>query len=1184
MTSVKERFSKTGTPEKVQGNGIFIAEESRVRHLVENGSLVYTWLDLETTDKEWQTLEITVASLTTTDIAYNMLADELYEVCVPDRNVLSPEAMAITRYTARNVRNKKKMSPQIAAARIFEDVQAAPFRLWNMAGEQWRTVLGEDLWREYIDEKIIQVPKKSVGVAKGQETNKDILVRHYPVLNAQGHVVKTIRMHEPSEKKQMMDMSYLVQDNEACDYEDECGRWRIRQMDKFNLGFRNTYFDNRALAGRLFAALFPHSELYALNKKGLGNHAIDVFTLAVSNYFFGTGGEADLVLGSVRDPETNWEKVSAKLDLIMENNTRFQDDDSGHPPGVRVWDGTLHNIRKGHNKPDYDNAKSIGVHRHLRKFDPSLVTHIERLGNIEYFREFLNAEVEDDADFPTTHPIRFIITTGDDDKIYRAVPVMILGSDDMRGKFSRIWAIRLDQDYEHYRYDEGKLLTELTADELAHVIRTQRGQPNAIFHEIHLKRHRGVVDLKTGLKAGLCPDMTVEDFRRRRDVLLNYIDEENVLFISKAMDAWEQQYAFQKPPADDFLPYVEEELWTAMGDVKYPYVMSEQGEKIYIPRVIRDMAQDAFKRQNARIGDNIRALIRPHPVEWDPTIENGMKYARLREKVADKLDNYQQRNDDVINLPPPFYDPEITSKKYKGYVELTDILATVRLDKLTLMAQLRDTTRSYEVQILRSTLGNEGGKWQTIPFEDLTRMKDAEILALKDEERLRIKFEENPSHPTLRFGIRYAMENGFGNLLSEDYKKLYDAETAFYIHGPPFVSDPDSHRMMSVPKARLGIERMRNNLVPHRNGKGVQISALRDGEIGAYDIFLGEDMANAIIASVENDARRLMKTYLFDDKKKHIMGIDPVMNYPYSNIECVIPEKHHIIRVPEGVTDKPVSDKVMGHACIAIPYDKRLSQAKHIVLEESKTGRKFYAADHILNDMPPGGHGSAKVFRDKAQAAYSDAGAPFPEEAKVLSCKGFYPISKMRRDPHPIIHVNQNNLLATRAPTFAGLQRNDPITCFVVRQYDYKLRKEQKIRLRGVGKDGQETGWEAIARIASKPQEISLKEILKTMEDNKTRSKIEKLAYLCGYANIDDMKDHLLAEFTRFDEDILDPENKLYFFEVKAVKKLSHWTAKQPKACFQKSSAGRKKKDTKPSKKYRQLERKPTFPPKSKLG
>lgn len=1163
MAKITEDF--TGSSKSAPAaEGVFVAKEKDVRHLIENGALVYTWLDLETTDKEWQTLEMTVASLTTTDIAYNIISDDLYEVCVPDRNVLSPEAMAITRYTAEQVRDKQRLSPQVAAAKIFEDVQAAPLRLWNMVGENWRAALGDKLWAEYVDEQIIEIPTKT-----GTNT-KEILVRHYPVLDEDNKIVKTIRIHEPSDTRKSLEMSYLAKDGEPFDYEDEHGRWKVHQMDKFNLGFRNTYFDNRAMAACLFRANFPHKEIYALNRKGLGNHAVDVFTLAISNHFFSDKGDMALKLGTQTDPETSWQKITAKLDSIMDENTRFNDVDIDLPEGVRVWDGTLHNSRKGHNQPDYDNSKSIGVHRYLRDVDPDLVKHIEKLGNIDYFRRFMNMEHEPGSDMPTTHPIRFIITTGDDDQIYRTVPVMVLGSDDDHGKFNRVWAVRLDQNFDELRY-EGKHVTELSDKELADMIRTQRGQPNAIFHEVHLKRHRGVVDLETGIKAGLSPDLSVDELRRRRDTLVDYIDERDKLFLDKAMRAWEMQYPFS-PPADDVPSYVEEELWTAMGDVKYPYVVSEEGEKILLPRVIRDMAQEEFKQRNDRVGDTIRELLRPHRLEWDDSYEAAMAYAVLRQQIEKKLLNYQLNDPKPIMPPQPYYDPAITSKKYDGEIDIDDIKATALMDKLSLMDAVVDTTRAYEVQIMR------GDVWQTVPFEELVKIPDQDLIALKDDKKLRVSFELNNNYPTYIFGIRYAMENGLGDFLNDKCRDFYEAETAFRVNGPPHITEPDLHRMMSVSKGRLGIERINRNLIPSREDRKERKPALREGEIGAYEIFMDEDGANAIIASVEADNARLLEQHKLTGDKKRMVGVHPETGRPLVNVRYMIPDSRYrvTIKVPEGVLEHPISDKVMGHNCFVIPDHIKLPKVGHVVLEEKNTGRRFYAAEHAVFDMPDPKQGSSRRFYQEAQSAYAQAKGELPENGKVISCTEMIPITRMRANPYPVVKVDQDKLIATKSPKFGKLQRKEKLSGFIVRQYDYKFSEGQTVRLRGVDRSGKETNWEAKSEISAPPQQFVLKDLLAMIDDKKRVQEAQDIAFKCGFGNADDLRAHLLSEFTRFDEDVNSPENLLYFFEIEPVKRITHWTPKQHKACFENV---RKK----VPKKHTDLKKKPEFKAKGKV-
>ena len=1143
-------FSDSPKPE-----GVFLARHEHVKHLIKSGSLVYTYLDLETTDKDWKTAEITLASLTVVDIGFNLISDDLYEVCVPDRVGLSPEAMLITRYMASKLRQKDRLPPQIAAAKLYEAVQDAPRRLWRNL-ENWKEKMGEEAWQNHVDEKYILIPTKSGG-------EREVLIRHFPTLDESNRVLKNVRVHEPQSNKEFMDMSYLVGPKEAFDYEDEVGRWKIRQLDKHNLGFRNTFFDNRMMAAVLFRANFPQKLIYAMNRKALGNHAADVFTMALSDHFFGQGGETRIKLGTRIDSETSREKISAKLDLLLEENTRVADNDTGTPEGVRVADGTLHNLKRGHNAPDYDNAKSIGIHRYMREFNPHIVAHIERCGHVDYFRRFMTHDIEDGI--PTTHPIRFGIISANDDQIYRAVPLIVLGSDDQHGKFNKIWAVRADVDFAGETFN-GKNILDLSAEELAEMIRIQKGQPDAVFHEIHLKRHRGVFDLETGLKAGHAPGLSKETLRYRRDALIDYLDDHDRPFLHKALDAFSMQYAFSAPADDIPQPFVEEEIWTAMGDIKYAFVTAEDGRRIKLPNIIREMAQDEFKRLNDRIGDTIRELLRPQPLEWAPTARNALAYAKRRAKQEKKLEDYQSTMPakQRIYLPLaeyPFSSKEILSKN-PPILDITDAVSTLLKDRLYLMDKLYETTRSYEVQQFIFSDVSRKYYWQTIPFEALAHMEESRILNLRDEGRLRIKFEENPNRPAFRFAIRNFVESDLGDLLSPALREFYNAETSAYVHGPIYIPDPEEHRVMSAERIRASIDRIRQNIKPGDD----YVSASREGERGAFELYANDNFAESIIDNVERDTKRRCKDYPFSDKRQYLFGINPLTHKPLLNVKYEIPKSHITVVVPDGVPLQPASHPQFGHSCIVIPTMEGIKDGVAIVLEEEKTKRKFFAAAPVLHHLPERKLGAYEHFYRRIDAAYQAGGHDTPQLGLVLSCQELAPVTRPRDRDFPSVRIPMDRLMATRSPVFGNLQRDDVLQSFIVRKYDLRFKKDQKIILRGTDKDLAETGWEAIAEIAQKSEEMTLKELLAMVDDPSRRQEAGMLAHECGYANADDLKAAMLAEFTKFDENILNDQNELIFFKVKPVKAIHYWTPHQPRAAFENNLLQPNSRDPKPKK------------------
>lgn len=1138
--STTRNYHEMANNERYARDGVFLPKLGHVRHLVESGALVYTCLDFETTDKDWKTAEITVASLTTIDIGYNLISDDLFEVRVPDRVGFSPEALLITRFMASELRKGDRLSPQHAVAQIYESVQEAPRRLWNMLGG-WRDDLGDRLWKDYVDERYISIQGKN-----GSE--KEVLVRHYPALDEENNVVKSIRVHEPQDGKEFMDMSYRVEGKEAFDYEDDDGKWKIRALDKYNIGFRNTFFDNRLMAAALFRANFPHKQIYAMNKKALGNHAADVFTIAMASHFFGKDGSKPR-LGTLRDPETSRERMSAKLDLLMEENQRRGDRDVSMPEGVRVYDGTLHNLKRGHNAPDYDNAKSIGLHRYLRENDAELVAHIERCSHVDYFRRFMT--FDDENGIPTTHPIRFGIISANDDRIYRAVPLITLGSDDQHGKFNKIWAMRADVDYENETF-EGKKIGEMSKDELAALMRVQRGQPDAIFHEVHLKRHRGVVDIDTGLRAGHCAGLSKETMRRRRNHMVDYLDQYDRPFLSKALDAFGMQYPFT-PPADDISqPYAEEEIWTAMGDVKYAYVKMHDGAVIKLPNLIREMAQDKFKFMNDKVGDCLRELLRPHKLEWQPTPENALAYAVLRAKQQKKLDQYQSSlsHVDHVSLPAadyPYAPSEVLSKKNPPELSVEDVYATMIQDRLYLMDKLSETTRAYEVQqLIRSEVTNKS-HWQTIPFEALAEIPESRLLGLRDEGRLRIRFEQNPNKPAFRFAIRHFMENGMEELLSRAQRKFYMAETSAYVQGPAYIADPEQHRIMSVPKITLSTDKIQQNI---RLGKNF-FSASREGETGAYDRFVNDNLAESILDNVIRDTERRRKNYPLTGKRKMEFGINPHTDEPMPNVKFSVSSDAVKVTIPDSHADSAARHSRFGTMCFIIPDVAGIKDAKQIVLQGEKTKRLFYAADAILHPLPPRGRGEFDRFYQDIDHAYAANGLETPESGYVLSCSELAPVLRLNKRMYPSLRIEQRKLIATRDPQLGNLQTDDVLTGFIVRKYDLKFKNGQRVLLRGVDDKGEETGWEAVARIASKPVEMTLKEMNTAMGDAARYAQMDAMAAKCGFGTADDLKAHMISEFTRFDEDVNNPQNMLLYLEIEPVKKIAYWTHKQPRAAYE---------------------------------
>ena len=409
--------------------GIRIAKKTDVWDAVIDGRLVTNVLDNEATDKTALTAEITASAIKTIDLAYNKVSEHLLEGYIPDRITIAAGAALVTRYFVSKLRDKSRLPPHILLAKILHIIQKSPRRVWDMLGGEWKEKLGEELWQQLVDEREVDIPNSKGNVHK-------VLVRHYPLLDDNGQIIRHIRIHEPKADSDQLVISMVAAPGERSDYTEGTGenavRWRVAKFDKMNKGFNNIPYDFRQLAAAAFRANIPLKEIFAMSKKALGNHANDARWNFIGFNFFDTNERETSLLGTRMDPQISEERISAKLGLLVGGNQHFADPDIAQTEGVRLHDDTLLNENRSHNEPQTDNDMTIGLDQWMRRVNPKLLAHFERCGQIDWFRNFLTQDIENGK--LTTHPLRFYVATSGDKSTYHAVPLIMLGSDDETNK------------------------------------------------------------------------------------------------------------------------------------------------------------------------------------------------------------------------------------------------------------------------------------------------------------------------------------------------------------------------------------------------------------------------------------------------------------------------------------------------------------------------------------------------------------------------------------------------------------------------------------------------------------------------------------------------------------------------------------------------------------------------------
>ncbi len=1112
-----------------------LARQSDVWHIVRNGRLIITITDKEATDKLWRLAEISSSSLEICDLALNTLAEHYLEAFIPDRVTPSAEALLITRYFASRLRDKSKDPPQILIGKIFDAIQNSPDLLWDRLGA-W----AED-FPDLVRQKTIMVPEK--------DKFKAIFVRHMPLLDNDGNVVLHVRIHEGGKK-----ISFRADDDEAADYEDDDGRWKItaraNTIGREHIGFNNVQFDNRLMAASAYRANFPTKDVFFMNTPRLGNYSVDIMSAALASHFFGVKGRERVKLGEVTNHEISKKRLSAKQDELMDRNIRMENPELGISEGVRVGDGTKHDRKKGHNSPKYDNSKTKGLYLYLRRHEMDLLRQLELCADPQYFRSYLTQDrndtefgedalgVDENNKYPLAYPLRCIMISRDsqDGEIYEAVPVIVMDVDVRHGNFNRALCMRADVDYRSYRY-KGKTLLEMSADDILAMMKEQNRKPGAIFHEQNLKKgHKVAFNIEIGLKAGLAPDMDADQLKAMRDYVVDHVDEQNRSFKDKVMKAYEGKHPFWYEADDLDMPYAEEEIYTPFLSNKYFEVELEDERVVRLPNFISSRISDLHGNRVKQLGDAIKLVLQPHRIEWDRSLSAANAYVEMRDKAKAALAKYQRGvpTGERLSLPEPFYNPK--------NVTVRDVMITLLNDRLKMMDKIPDPTKSVEVyQLLESDIS--GATWQRMPWDILATMQDHELNNLDDNGKLKIVLEQNPSNPTYRFALRGFEDRGQRNILNREQKESLRAETRFYTHGLPYEPDPERHRIPSAHKTLKKINEMRNNI---RLGKK-HLAAVRPEETGLYQIFAEDpQLADAILADLEQDCLRRIEAYPFDGKAKREAGFDPVTNEPILEVKYEIPRGDYVVvRVPDRLIEQPARDMRLGHTCVLVPDDERIRKAKHIVLQGAQTGRTFYAAERILHERPTGR--SFDRLNDAINNGFVESGMQKPVGGLVLACAEIPPVALTNTSVMPDIKVPQQTITASVAPRLAFLGHDTPLRGVAMRKYDLNVKAGMAVRLRGTDNNGKLTGEEIPVQI-TKVTTLSLGKMIEKIRSKKLSDQ-DAIHY--GFAHTEDMKDKLTRLFTKFDENVMDPDNTIVLLSYEPLHNhIDYRTEHGPRSCF----------------------------------
>ncbi|HIL27825.1 MAG TPA: hypothetical protein EYG18_00995 [Micavibrio sp.] len=445
---------------------------------------------------------------------------------------------------------------------------------------------------------------------------------------------------------------------EADDVTEE--RWKFTMPRLLVSGYRIKWYDIAVLRANLVRAgyhpsniFFTHSKATISNKELPKNMAVDGFLIGMDTHLFGPQGEDGLLIGE-RDDQRSGEKVpSAKLELLMENNTRYENKKRRLREGVRMPDGSIYDARKGHKSPAYDSKASFSMYNYCRELAPDVVKLVEMQGDEDFLREFLPAN-----DLTEDHKPIYAIMRNSYPNQPMADAMAFLGFDDQQGQLRRAITMRLDGvDLQRYTY-KGKTLLQMAREDLSQrdptqrnfvrMLREQGRDPDSLIRVDGIRKWPGVMPIENVLHTESARNWDLDTI----DQNYSYIAEEHNGDILEAIrDAveilnWELR---QKEPEPNAM-MEEEAVFNGFGDLdvmeydareeivkakRLPVKTQTKG----VTQMIFESATDIFKYQNAIDEFMHRLVIQPQPVDnW----QDCQSDEELRDVIQNYWDNFKK--------------------------------------------------------------------------------------------------------------------------------------------------------------------------------------------------------------------------------------------------------------------------------------------------------------------------------------------------------------------------------------------------------------------------------------------------------------------------------------------------------------------------------------------------------------
>lgn len=1048
-----------------------IANKSEVWHLIQKGMLMQLHFDLETFGLDRDFAQISSYGDALGDIAGNFVNSEELQVKRPDRYLASPDALLVTRTHPEELDAPDRLPHRVAMGKIaarFESSANMIDRL-NLPERDvaFHTVrkAGEDKFEKGFKETVLEYPLKGEN---GETLNH---VRYHP---ERGRIAYRFEDDPSSPYYENVENNYYIDDRDHT-------KWKFVEPRVLVSGYRIKWADINWLRANLVKAgyhpsniFFTHSRATISNKQTPKNYAVDAYSVALNTHLFGPQGEERVKLGLKTDPKTGATVTTAALSKVMEANTRYRDDVRGVPEGVFMPDGTVYDHRRAHRSPAYDAMASFALYNYNRALAPDVVRNAERQADEQELRSMLPG-----MDPAKPHPPLYALVHNDYPNAPIASPAVFMGFDDQLGQLRRAIMVRLDDDLRSFTY-RGKKLTEMSAEDIAAMMKKEGGSPESVIRVEAVRRWPGVMKLEQAMNTGAGEKWDYEQVMDNFQFLAEH--EELMQNIRAAVEINNWDLLQREEPAN---PMMEEQgVHNGFGDLDYIEAEAnmdrrQKGKMRHLPhhgqsRTVVEMlynkASDIYKYHNSMDELLHRLALQPHPVEWSDKPEDLENFRDLLKRVKHR---FEEKHCPYASL---LHDSSIYDSVH-GRIKSKISLKAAREFRWKLMHRLLEddekarndkNSRFGEGLFSHEDSKRRDGKGNRIVFANLSRdfrvvdraghemtvayLKknyghDPHMVQTKlDSGEWHIEFYRLSSEPSITATLFQFADMGRLNEVPEVWRARYEALKRLYLNGPPNET-PDKMRWPGIPRIKRDLDKLEANMAA--DGKGGVSRVFSTVMSGQADIHAGEDESRRIIADYRAYIERIERESTLTARYSRAAQYDPVTGLPYDRIEHTIPaDRCIIVDVPDAHLRRPLEDVRLSPYALIVPkldeaQQQALADGKQVIFRGAQTGRLYYGGNAV-QAKSPAENASFGDFYDRARRSYeNESGVPFPASAErdVLVVQRLEPVAQSRRDVDPSAQAVRVPSLFFDALTCPRLAHFDQQVTGLALPVDYILQK-----------------------------------------------------------------------------------------------------------------------------------------------